>query len=159
MTYVTHIATAIIFFFVGMLTVNLTKPDSQPIAIIEAKDPELYSAPVGSPEVNSDKTNQMSDEQIAEAAVADLDSSAIAFEYHLQLGTFRIPYFANTLVKKLKKRGYNVALHKIRIKGETLNLVEVGPFSKYNQIAKHKQLIESEHNSLGNLVIKKRIKK
>lgn len=85
-------------------------------------------------------------------------NNSVIYEYHLQLGAFKTPYFAQALSQKVAKRGYTVIVRQEKVRGETFTLVEVGPFKQYNQARKHKLFLQKDNDGLGKVLIKKRIR-
>lgn len=97
-------------------------------------------------------------EQIVSNEQFDSRNNSVVYEYHLQLGAFKVPYFAQQLANKVKKRGYTVNLEKVQLQGQDFLVVEVGPFKKFHQANKHKKFIMGDNPTLGKVLIKKRIK-
>lgn len=85
-------------------------------------------------------------------------NNSLIYEYHLQLGAFNTPYFAQSLSKKVAKRGYTVKVRQETVNGVNFTLVEVGPFKQYNQARKHKLFLQKDNAGLGKILIKKRIR-
>lgn len=141
--FFTHCAVGIVCFFGGIFAFKWFLPEPEP-RHAEISRP-LIKQPIVAQQAEIKKDfNNFND--------------SVIYEYHLQLGTFRVDYFAQQLAAKLTKRGYQVQVKPLKINGEKFNLVEVGPFAKYFQATKHRSEIVSEHDSLGKVMIKKRIK-
>lgn len=86
------------------------------------------------------------------------NNNSLIYEYHLQLGAFKTPYFAENLSHKVTQRGYTVHQRMEIVNNQKFMVVEVGPFTKYLQAKKHKKFLEKDNPSLGKILIKKRIK-
>lgn len=85
-------------------------------------------------------------------------NNSVIYEYHLQLGAFKTPYFAQALSQKVAGRGYTVKVRQEKVKSETFTLVEVGPFKTYQQAKKHQNFLLKDNPTLGKSLIKKRIR-
>ena len=85
-------------------------------------------------------------------------NNSVVYEYHLQLGAFKTPYFAQSLSQKVAKRGYTVKVRQEKVHGKMFTLVEVGPFKKFSQVQKHKAFLQKDNPTLGKILIKKRIR-
>jgi cell division septation protein DedD len=118
---------------------SVYKPESPVVAKVKPTLPETQILPVGKAE------------EIKQ-------NNSLIYEYHLQLGAFKTPYFAQSLSQKVAKRGYTVKVRQEKVKGEMFTLVEVGPFKQYTQAKKHKMFLQKDNNTLGKVLIKKRIR-
>lgn len=143
MKYMPLLAVAVICYFLGILTSNFFAvkpvPDTDPVN-------PLYAQPIENPEV--------------ETTIKEVEplSDGIKHVYYLQLGTFKTPYFAQQLASKLKKKGYVVMVKPLKINQQSLQVVEIGPFSQYSHVNKHRKILSDNFPDLGKMMIKKRIK-
>ena len=128
-----YIAIAICFFFVGVMVVNLSNNNKQ-----LGVNPKF---------AESSTVNK-------KISVTDPTVYSLSHHYVITLGVFRNEYLAKKLSKKYED--LSPKMKKIRINGERMTLVEVGPFSTYKETKKIKSQIVETNPELGNLVIKKR---
>ena len=129
-----YLAIGIVCFFLGAIITNFgTKPKTS-----LGVNPKFVES-----EVIKQKTS------VANPVVYQLSHN-----YVITLGVFRNEYLAKKLAKK--HADLTSKTKKIKVGGEVMTLVEVGPFSSYKETKKIKAQIYAMSPELGNLVIQKR---
>jgi len=129
-----YLAIGIVCFFLGAIITNFGTKSNPSLGV----NPKF---------VESDTVKHK--KIVSNPVVYDLSNN-----YFITLGVFRNEYLAKKLAKKHSDSSSQIK--KIRIDGELMTMVEVGPFPSYKETKKIKSQIYTMNPELGNLVIKKR---
>ncbi len=148
-----HMAVAIIFFFVGVFVVNQQYSKSENLQIAET------SPTTDLPDPNNLLTlptvNKKQDE-VKNPITHELEKEVKSKIYYLQLGSFKVDYFSSQLIKKLNSENFKVHHYRTTVHNINFNIVEVGPYTSYFKAIEDRKNLEEKYPSLGKILIKKR---